>query len=135
MKYKINYGSIGFIFLVYILIHNSAFAQWVYMRKTINVTVGIGDENIIASKISLSQNHPNPFNPVTTIEYSFPQSGEVSLIIYNLLGEEIARLVDGYQPAGTYSVTWSATSVSSGIYFYRFRAGDFVQTMKMVVLK
>ena len=96
---------------------------------------------------NLAQNYPNPFNPATTIRYSIPQSGDVSLIIYNLLGAEIARLVDGRQPAGEYGITWDASNIPSGIYFYRLqasptsvwpvrqpggRAGDFVLTRKMV---
>ncbi|MCH8300817.1 MAG: T9SS type A sorting domain-containing protein [Candidatus Marinimicrobia bacterium] len=84
---------------------------------------------------SLKENYPNPFNPTTSIEYSLPQSGEVSLMIYNLLGQEVARLIDGEQIAGVHSVKWEAGSMASGIYFYRLRAGDFVRTKKMVPLK
>ncbi len=84
---------------------------------------------------SLMQNHPNPFNPITTIEYSLPLSGDVSLIIYNLLGEEVARLVDGFQQAGKYTTIWNASHVCSGIYFYRLQAGNFVQARKMMLLK
>lgn len=65
----------------------------------------------------------------------YPQSGEVSLMIYNLLGQEVARLIDGEQIAGVHSVRWEAGSMASGIYFYRLRAGDFVRTKKMVPLK
>ncbi|MCH7954482.1 MAG: T9SS type A sorting domain-containing protein [Candidatus Marinimicrobia bacterium] len=79
--------------------------------------------------------HPNPFNPVTNISYSLPVSGDVTLIIYNLLGEEVARLVDGFQPAGEYNTTWNASNIASGIYFYRLRSGNVVQTRKMVLLK
>ena len=83
----------------------------------------------------LGQNHPNPFNPRTTIEYSLPQSGNVSLLIYDLLGKEVERLVNKHQGSGYHSVTWDASEVPSGIYFYRLQAGDFVQTRKMVLLK
>ena len=89
----------------------------------------------LARKIQLEQNYANPFNPITTIEYSLPKSGEVTLIVYNLLGDEVARLVDGFQPAGEYNTTWNASNIASGIYFYRLKAGDFVQTRKMVLLK
>ena len=104
----------------------------------VSVAGPIGIEQTESSspvKYSLSQNHPNPFNPVTTISYSLPRSGDVTLIIYNLLGEEIARLVDGFQQAGEHTTVWNASNVSSGIYFYRLRAGDFTQTKKMVLLK
>ena len=89
----------------------------------------------LPSSFSLGQNYPNPFNPLTIIEYSLPRSGDVSLIIYNLLGEEVARLVDGFQQAGEYNTNWNAANVASGVYFYRLQAGDFVRTRKMVYLK
>ena len=99
---------------------------------------GIEDLNWLANVprlSSLAQNHPNPFNPVTTIKYSLSRSGDISLVIYNLLGEEVTRLSDSFHQAGEYEATWDASNVSSGIYFYRLRAGDFVQTRKMVLLK
>ena len=100
------------------------------------VIVGLeGEISGIPLEYSLSQAYPNPFNPTTTIEYSLPQSGEVSLIIYNLLGQEIAHLTDERKPAGRYTVEWNASNFTSGIYFYRLQAGNFVQTRKMVLLK
>ena len=83
----------------------------------------------------LKQNYPNPFNPVTKIEYTLSANSKVSLIIYNLLGQEVAQLINGPQSAGTHIVFWDASKVSSGIYFYRLQAGDFVRTKKMVLLK
>ena len=97
---------------------------------------GISDSlPVIPSSYAISQNFPNPFNPKTIIRYSIPVAGDVSLIIYNLKGEEIARLVDGFQPAGEYNIVWDASNVSSGVYFYRLQSGGFTQTKKMVVLK
>ncbi|MCH8306382.1 MAG: T9SS type A sorting domain-containing protein [Candidatus Marinimicrobia bacterium] len=72
---------------------------------------------------------------MTNISYALPISSEVSLIIYNILGKEVARLVDGFQSAGEYQSEWNASNVSSGIYFYRLRSGNVVQTRKMVLLK
>ena len=97
--------------------------------------VAVRDEEFIPAKYSLSQNHPNPFNPMTTISYTLLHSGDVTLIIYNLLGKEIARLVDGFQQAGEHNIAWNATNISSGIYFYRLHSGDFTETKKMVLLK
>ena len=98
--------------------------------------VGVEEESdAVPQNFTLYQNHPNPFNPVTTIRYSLPQSGDVSLIIYNLLGEEIVRLIDGEQSAGYHTVTWDASKMASGVYLYRLQAGDFVRTRKMVLLK
>ena len=89
----------------------------------------------LPAEFSLSQNYPNPFNPVTVIEYVLPKAGEVSLIVYNLSGHEVTRLINKNIPAGHHQVIWDASNVSSGIYFYRIQAGDFVQTRKMVLLK
>ena len=99
--------------------------------------VGVNDDEIIGlpTEYSLSNAFPNPFNPTTQIEYSLPVSSKVSLIIYNLRGHEVARLIDGEQIAGVHSVIWDASSMASGMYLYRLQAGDFVHTRKMVLLK
>ena len=93
------------------------------------------EHNPHIERIVLFNNYPNPFNPRTTIYYSLPKSGKVQLSIYDLKGYEVARLIDGEQPAGYRQVTWDASEVASGIYFYRLTAGDFVLTRKMVLLK
>ncbi|TFB09054.1 T9SS type A sorting domain-containing protein [Candidatus Marinimicrobia bacterium MT.SAG.2] len=98
--------------------------------------IGVGRKwKLIPLTISLSQNYPNPFNPTTILEYSIPKSEEVSLIVYNLLGEEVVKLVNRRLDAGFHRVSWNASNMASGIYFYRLQAGDFVQTRKMVLLK
>ena len=98
--------------------------------------VGINDRTgETAQEFHLIQNYPNPFNPKTNISYSLPVSGDVSLIIYNLLGEEVTRLVDGHMPAGTYTTTWNASNAASGIYFYRLSSGGRTVTKKMLLLK
>jgi len=97
---------------------------------------------------SLSQNYPNPFNPVTSIKYSLKYDSRVNIIIYNILGQEVKRLVDGYEFAGYNSVVWDGTNkygmqVSSGIYFYKltarqnagFSTGDFIDQKKMVIIR
>ncbi len=88
-------------------------------------------------KFELSQNYPNPFNPSTTIEYSIPKNSvqNVQLKIYDVLGREVATLVNGKQEAGRYKVKFNANNLPSGIYFYTLRAGDFVATKKMILLK
>ncbi|MGB2696787.1 MAG: FlgD immunoglobulin-like domain containing protein [Candidatus Zixiibacteriota bacterium] len=94
----------------------------------------------LPTEFSLSQNHPNPFNPHTIVEYALPQDAEVSLVIYNVLGQKVKILVNGHQTAGFQSVEWDGTNengsvTSSGIYFYKLVAGEYTQTKKMVMLK
>ena len=93
------------------------------------------DQQILPASYALLQNYPNPFNPETTIEYALPAAGEVLIAIYNLRGQEVARLVKENQQAGFHKVLWDASDASSGIYFYRLQAGDFVRTRKMLLLK
>ena len=89
----------------------------------------------VPEEFVLSQNYPNPFNPTTTIEYGLPRSGYVLLKVYNVLGEQVATLVDGNQPAGTFQATWDASGMPSGIYLYRLTAGEYVQTKKAMLMK
>jgi len=86
---------------------------------------------------NLSQNYPNPFNPVTTIKYEIPEISFVTLKVYDVLGNEVALLVNEEKSAGKYSIEFKVDNVelSSGIYFYQLRAGDFFETKKMVFLK
>lgn len=83
----------------------------------------------------LYQNYPQPFNPSTTIKFQIPESDFVSLKVYNVLGREVATLVDEYKSAGKYEVEFNAIGLTSGIYFYRIQAGNYSQTMKMTLLK
>ena len=96
-------------------------------------------------KYSLEQNYPNPFNPKTVISYQLPVSGNVSLRIYDVLGNEVAILIDGYNEAGKHKVDFDATGLNSGVYFYKSlvsdlqgkdgKVGEFVETKKMILLK
>ncbi|MBE0570027.1 MAG: T9SS type A sorting domain-containing protein [Ignavibacteriaceae bacterium] len=84
----------------------------------------------------LEQNYPNPFNPSTKISWQSPVSSWQTLKVYDMLGREVATLVDEYRPAGSYEVEFSAKSgLKSGVYFYTLRAGEFVQTKKMILIK
>jgi len=91
--------------------------------------------SIRPNSFSLRQNYPNPFNPSTRIAYELPKAGHVSLKVFDLLGREIATLVNEIQPVGSHSVTFNGSALASGIYFYRLQAGDFATTKKMVLLK
>ena len=93
------------------------------------------DEAEIPRVYRLIQNYPNPFNPSTTIRYELPKATNVSLKIFNTLGQQVAALVNEKEEAGSYEVQWSASNVPSGVYLYRLQAGDYVETKKLVVLK
>ena len=107
-----------------------------FNRVTSLVATGIEDENnIIPEEYILYQSYPNPFNPSTTIKYSIPKGDIVSIRIYDILGSELAVLTNEFKTAGTYSVDFNASRFASGVYFYQIRAGNFVETKKMVLLK
>lgn len=100
-------------------------------------TVGIDEQETeeIPTTFSLSQNYPNPFNPTTTIKYSIPNAGLVTLTVFNILGEQIKTLINQEMPAGNHTVQFNASSLASGIYLYRIQSGSFIQTKKMLLLK
>src|SRR5262249_5770128 len=84
---------------------------------------------------NLSQNYPNPFNPTTAITYQLSAVSQVSLRVFDILGQEVATLVNEQKQPGTYSVAWDASDVSSGVYLYRLQTGNFTETKKLVLLK
>ena len=93
------------------------------------------EKEILPVDFALYQNYPNPFNPVTTIEYSIPFESYVILKVYDILGREVATLVNEQKNAGYYRITFNASNLSSSVYFYRIQAGSFVSTKKFVLLK
>ncbi len=115
-----------------------------YLRKiTSYIPTSVGDESPVINGFTLEQNYPNPFNPTTKIRYSIPlvethssaTSQNVLLKVYDVLGNEVAMLVNEEKPAGVYEVNFDASKLSSGIYLYKLQAGSFVQTKKMMLLK
>lgn len=92
-------------------------------------------ENIIIDNYRIAQNYPNPFNPSTTISYQLPKNGLVVLKVYNTLGKEVRRLVDEYMSAGSYTATFDALNLPSGVYYYQMKSGDFNEIKKMIYLK
>ncbi|RPI60879.1 MAG: T9SS C-terminal target domain-containing protein, partial [Ignavibacteriales bacterium] len=99
------------------------------------LTVDVNDNPEIPVEYSLSQNYPNPFNPSTKITYSVASLSNVSLKIYDILGREVLTLVNEEKPAGRYEVNFNASSLASGVYFYQIKAGSFIQTKKLMLLK
>ncbi len=98
-------------------------------------SVAVGQSTVMPTNYALDQNFPNPFNPSTTISYSLPQSGAVTLKVYNIVGQEVATLINGFQNAGRYAVNFNAANFSSGVYFYRLQAGVFNTVKKMMLIK
>ena len=96
---------------------------------------GVVNNSEVPKAYSLSQNYPNPFNPVTKISYEIPKSGLVTLKVYDILGKEIATLVNEVKNPGSFVVDFNGTSLSSGMYFYRLESGGFVSTKKMMLIK
>ena len=116
------------------------------MYRSIGITTGVKEiKPNLPLTYALYQNYPNPFNPSTTINYNLPETGHVTLKVYDILGRVVATLVNEEKNAGSYSVQFSAKGGSAsggnadkfagGIYFYRMQVGNFVQTKKLILLK
>lgn len=113
----------------------SQFVQQFYQSNFNNNLVSVEDETLkIPSEFILHQNYPNPFNPSTKISWQSPVSGHQTLKVYDVLGNEVATLVNEFTNAGNYEIDFNASALSSGVYFYKLQAGDFLQTKKMIFL-
>jgi hypothetical protein len=102
------------------------------INNNTDLVIDISQQELI---YHLYQNYPNPFNPTTTIKYSIPKASFVVVKIYDIIGEEVATLVNAQKPSGNYSVKFDASNLSSGIYFYRITSGNFMATKKLIILK
>jgi hypothetical protein len=133
----------------YVFVDSTAGAgQWWYRLKqidldgtihygpavTVTVLTGVGDESL-PKVFALYQNYPNPFNPSTTFRYDVPSPVHVTLKVYNVLGQEVATLVNEVKPAGRYQARWNAAGRASGVYYYRMEAGDFVAVRTVLLVK
>ena len=97
--------------------------------------LGISDDAPIASRYELGQNYPNPFNPTTHIRFNIPETANAKLTVFNVMGEEVATLVNGVMQAGGHTVSWNAASMPTGVYFYQLESGNFSQTKKLLLVK
>jgi plastocyanin len=97
--------------------------------------VSVPEDELLANNFELKQNYPNPFNPSTRINFAMPNASFVNLKVYDAIGNEIAVLVNEEKQAGNYYVDFEASNLSGGIYFYQIRAGSFIETRKMTLLK
>jgi hypothetical protein len=113
---------------------NPGIRETIDFIATTDPSVDVEDE-IKFNSFKLEQNYPNPFNPSTQIQYGVAQAGFVSLKVYNILGKEVAELVNEYKAAGSYEINFNSTGLSSGIYIYRLVSGMFSETRKMILEK
>ncbi|MDP3831725.1 MAG: T9SS type A sorting domain-containing protein, partial [Ignavibacteriaceae bacterium] len=103
--------------------------------KVMSIPVNINDVESIPNDYSLSQNYPNPFNPITKINYTIPQTGLVTIKVFDILGKEITTLVNEEKKSGNHKIEFNGSKLSSGIYFYQIKSGSFTATKKLVLLK
>jgi len=131
-----NVGNLNIVFPSYTVGWGSQYLSNV-VQKYIGPPLSVEEEQIdeMPTGYSLSQNYPNPFNPNTKIKYSVPQSSNVVIKIFDLLGNEIETLVNEEKTVGTYELTWLAENLPSGVYFYQLKAGEYTSVKKMILLK
>lgn len=139
---SINWATINYIdslfpgyFNIKVEIMSGEWTYWTDSMRVPLIIPGVEEENLQPMTYDLEQNYPNPFNPTTTIKYQIPTSGNISIKVYDILGNEVAKLVDGYMETGKYEVEFDANSLASGVYIYRLSVNDFVNVKKMVLLK
>ena len=106
-----------------------------YFVENLTYTNIVSESPALSRNFHLHQNYPNPFNPSTTIEFDMPKTSEVTLKIFNILGEEVATLLSASLLSGSHSVEWDASSLASGVYLYRLKAEDYVETRKMILMR
>jgi hypothetical protein len=116
-------------------INDGGIGPWSKTSRFNIILTDVKDETQLPTEFALMQNYPNPFNPSTKISYQLPVSSNVTLKVFDVLGNEIATLVNEEKPSGMYNVQFTMNNLSSGIYFYKLTAGDFAQSKKMILLK
>jgi len=131
-------GQTAIVLMTGAKLNGRALAQTAVTLDANNVSspvVTVVENGFAPQEFALFQNYPNPFNPSTRISYTIPKRDNLSIKIFNLLGSEVAELINGEIEAGSYDIDFNASSLSSGVYFYRLQAGNFVETKKMILIK
>lgn len=140
---RFSYGELrqngdGFFYDVagnLLYIQTSTVPESLYRIAVEGIVLAVGGGGKVPQGFTLDQNYPNPFNPSTTIRFSLPHAANVSLKVFDVLGREVATLVSGGLDAGVHTSAWQTGTISSGIYFYQLRAGGYVETKKMLLLR
>jgi len=140
MLVESNIGSNQYICYYIFLPSGGPWSFETVNNKTCIVTPGVESPLSIENKLfpadfQLLPTFPNPFNPIANIEYHLPLNANIELIIYDIRGRQIETLINNYQTAGYHTITWNASSFSSGVYLIRMDSGDFTQTQKVVLVK
>ncbi|MDR3627412.1 MAG: choice-of-anchor A family protein [Ignavibacteriaceae bacterium] len=117
------------------IVSNVPYSKAMVANSNSGTTTGVVRESSTPKEFALSQNYPNPFNPSTVIKYQIPKDGFVIVKVYDLIGREVATLVNGYKSAGNYSVNFNASKLASGMYIYQLRSNSMVSTKKMLLIK
>jgi hypothetical protein len=107
----------------------------VFYKLDLSTLTGIQEDENLANGFRLNQNYPNPFNPATKIDYTVAQATRVTIRVYNVLGEEVATLLNEEVQPGTYQAVFDASRMASGVYYYKMTAGSFTETKKMMLVK
>ncbi len=137
-------NTLHFVYMVDAIPGTSLFADnneasdesaWYYDEMEVDIVVGVEDEATVVNSFELEQNYPNPFNPSTTIKYNLPEAGMVTLKVYDVLGKEVATIVNQVQNQGSHEVSFNASNLASGLYIYKISAGNFVSSKKMMLMK
>jgi len=109
-------------------------AEQIFVSTEVQLPTAV-DDNQLVSSYNLEQNYPNPFNPSTSIRFSVPERSDVSLKVFDVLGNEVATLISETKEAGSYDVTFNSSNLASGMYLYTLKAGSFTSTKKMILMK
>jgi hypothetical protein len=126
--------SLNIVVFVQSMVSKTVYQSALISYDELNVT-DAQNEGSVPSEFKLEQNYPNPFNPSTTISWQSPVGSHQTLKVFDLLGSEVAILVDEEKPAGSYEISFDASDLPSGTYFYQLQIGNFVETKKMLIIK